>query len=308
MIVITTTSLSHHKTSIAYFLPADLFLMWNQQNDTGDDPIRFKSQTYKTENVTASKSETSFSSGSSVYYLLLMIMVPVLVICMQLLAASQGEIQGTPSTSSSLQFNRRIQHAITGLIFYGLSYVLPSSLAIALLCISTLAFYVLHIARSQSHVVQEYYLKHFGPLLRDHEKKLNVLSGAFWFLVGTTIVVCVFPINIARTSILCLAFGDPFAAIVGISVGGPKLCLASNNKIDGGGSKSVAGCLACFWSCYLVSFICMRELGPDAWFLTGFVATVMEGLNIFSSIPLDDNVLIPVGTGVALWFYTTVTS
>ena len=143
-------------------------------------------------------------------------------------------------------------------------------------------------------------MRHFGPLLRDHEKKLNALPGAFWFLLGTTIVVCAFPINIARTSILCLAFGDPIAAIVGINVGGPKLC-----RNGGGGSKSLAGCLACFWSCYLVSFVCMRELGPEAWFMTGVIATVMEGLNFFWSIPLDDNLLIPVGTSVSLWLYST---
>jgi dolichol kinase len=52
----------------------------------------------------------------------------------------------------------------------------------------------------------------------------------------------------------------------------------------------------------------MRELGPEAWFLTGFVATVMEGLNLFCSIPLDDNVLIPVGTGITLWLYTTAST
>ena len=276
--------------------------MWNQQNGTaGDDPTQAFA-----ENATVSKNETYFSSSSSVYYLLLIFMAPTLVIIIQLLAASQGETSGKSSTSSSLHYNRRIQHAFTGMMFYGLSYILPSSIAIALLCIATLAFYALLFARSRSHTVQEYYMRHFGPLLRDHEKKLNALPGAFWFLVGTTIVVCAFPIDIARTSILCLAFGDPIAAIVGINVGGPKLCLASNNNSNGGGgSKSLAGCLACFWSCYLVSFVCMRELGPEAWFMTGVVATVMEGLNFFCSIPLDDNVLIPVGTGISLWLYST---
>jgi len=285
--------------------------MWNQQQNgstPGDDPT-LNSQSFVTENATVSKKETYFSSSSSsVYYLLLIFMAPTLVIIIQLLAASQGETSGKSSTSSSLHYNRRIQHVFTGMIFYGLSYILPSSIAIALLCIATLAFYALLFVRSRSHTVQEYYMRHFGPLLRDHEKKLNALPGAFWFLVGTTIVVCAFPIDIARTSILCLAFGDPIAAIVGINVGGPKLCLASNSKINGnggGGSKSLAGCLACFWSCYLVSFVCMRELGPEAWFLTGVVATVMEGLNFFCSIPLDDNLLIPVGTGVSLWLYST---
>lgn len=289
---------------------ASLLLMETQQNDTGNDAISFKSLSYINEDATASKGEVSFFASSWYLHLFCVIVTPILVICMQLLAASQGERHDAPSVSSNLHLIRRIQHAVTGLVFYGLSYVLPSSLAIALLCISTLAFYLLHVARSQSHSVQEYYLRHFGPLLRDHEKRLNVLSGAFWFLVGTTIVVCVFPLNIARTSILCLAFGDPMAAIVGIKLGGPKLCLASNNNNGGGrgGSKSVAGCLACFWSCYLVSFVCMRELGPEAWFLTGFVATVMEGLNLFCSIPLDDNVLIPVGTGITLWLYTTAST
>ena len=228
------------------------------------------------------------------HYALLILIAPTLAILLQLLTASNSSTSSN-SNASSLHHRRRLQHALTGILFYVLSFILPHIVAIILLSLATIAFYALHSARSTSTSVQEYYMKHFGPLLRDHEKNIYTLPGAFWFLVGTTIVVSAFPIHIARTSLLCLSFGDPIAALVGIRIGGPKIVVST------GGSKSVSGCLACFWTCYLVAFFCMNEFGSEAWFLTGFVATFME---VFSSWIADDNVLIPVGTGTVLWLYT----
>lgn len=51
-------------------------------------------------------------------------------------------------------------------------------------------------------------MKHFGTLLREKEKNVDVLPGAFYFLLGTTIIVILFPMNIVRACLLCLSFGD----------------------------------------------------------------------------------------------------
>ena len=45
----------------------------------------------------------------------------------------------------------------------------------------------------------------------------------------------------------------------------------------------------------------MNDFGVEVWFLTGSVATIMEAF----SCAIDDNFLIPVGTGTALWLYTS---
>ncbi len=238
----------------------------------------------------------------AIYHLLLIVSAPLLAILLQFLASGRGNMTTSDEkkfsaarTSSSFHRRRRIQHLSTGLLFYCLSFFLSQALASIILALAIIIFYGLHIARNFVEPVQEYYMKHFGPLLREHEKDLHTLPGAFWFLVGTLIVVYSFDMNIARTSLLCLSFGDPIAAMVGIRFGGPKIFVRCNGK----GSKSVIGCTACFCTCFMVAYFGMYESGLEVWLLTGVVATTMEA----SSCALDDNVLIPVGTGTALWLY-----
>ena len=252
---------------------------------------------------TVSSSEYTMTDGSINY--LLVLAASFAAILLQFFTTSRNEARNEriPINASSLQYKRRLQHASTGLLFFAISFVLPRITCIILLSTATMIFFALHKARSKSIVVQDYYMKQFGPILRDHEKSLDTLPGAFWFLVGTTIVVSLFPINIARTSLLCLSFGDPLAAIVGILVGGPKMYVAGNRS---GSSKSVSGCFACFFTCYLVALLCMNNYGMKVWMLTGLVATLMETLGgRVSTFSVDDNISIPVGTGSALWLYTT---
>lgn len=197
-----------------------------------------------------------------------------------------------------LQYNhcrRRLQHALTGILFYFLSYMLPTSLACILLSSTTTLFYILHLLRSKSNIVQKYFIQQFGPLLRDHERNVNCLPGAFWFLLGTYIVVFLFRMNIARTSLLCLSLGDPIASTFGMYFNGPKFRLKY-------GTKSLCGCFACFVTCVIISMFCLGlEYGPGIWVIAGLMATLMEVSSGF--IAVDDNILIPLGTGCVLSFY-----
>ena len=222
-------------------------------------------------------------------------------------------------SNTSTHTRRRIQHAITGLLFYMLSFLLPQMTASLLLIVATVAFYTMHKLRSKSKAVQEWYMKHFGPLLREREKSTQVLPGAFYFVLGTAIIVVCLPINIVRTCLLCLSFGDrkyPFlpllyhlicrtdstfitaiAAVVGIHLGGPRI------ETSTGSYKSFGGCLACFTTCFVVTWFCMgvQEVGIGICFVAAFTATVME---IASGFGVDDNILIPVGTGLVLRLFT----
>ena len=149
-------------------------------------------------------------------YLSLIFMSLALVILLQFVSAST-RIDPTSSNNgtnderfynSSSHTRRRIQHALTGILFYLTSFTLPQSIASLLLVTTTIAFYKMHTLRSSSKTVQEWYMKHFGALLREKEKSVHVLPGAFYFLLGNAIIFVLFPLNIARTSLLCLSFGD----------------------------------------------------------------------------------------------------
>ncbi len=98
--------------------------------------------------------------------------------------------------------------------------------------------------------------------------------------------------DIVRTSLLCLSFGDPVASIAGMNFGGPKIHFRY-------GVKSFTGCCSCFVTCVIISMMCMGiQYGPGIWILTGLVATLMEVSSGFTGI--NDNILIPLGTGAAL--------
>merc|ERR1719491_712674 len=168
--------------------------------------------------------------------LALVVLVPLAIVFLQKLIASaqlDDTINPNPSSnatanmhgrSSANHHRRRIQHAITGLSFYFLSYIIPRSLCTTLLSASTLLLYILNLARSLSPTIQSHYLAQFGPLLRNHELIPGVLPGAFWFLAGIAVTSLLIPdLNVARVGVLCLAFGDPVAAGVGLYFPGSSL-------------------------------------------------------------------------------------
>jgi len=47
----------------------------------------------------------------------------------------------------------------------------------------------------------------------------------------------------------------------------------------------------------------MKGFGLDVWLFTGFIAAFMEGIS--AAVAIDDNVLIPIGTGLLLTLYTS---
>lgn len=209
------------------------------------------------------------------------------------------------SSHVMVHYSRRIQHALTGILFYLLSFLISTKLAISLLVIATFAFYfVLHLGRKKSKYIQDMYLNWFGVLLREHEKQIHHLPGAFWFLLGTTIVVLCFSIQIARISILCLSLGDPIAAVVGIKFGHYRrnTILPQN--------KSIHGCASCYIICFCIciahitidersneSFSFEKVVGKSM--LTAIVATIMECYGTYFT-SLDDNLLMPLGVATTL--------
>jgi len=277
----------------------------------------------------------------------LIFLVPTAIILLQkVLASAQVDNTITPNSNATVNTNerssahhhrRRIQHALTGLSFYLLSYALPRSLSTTLLSLSTILLYILNLTRSLSPPLQSHYLTHFGPLLRTHELSPGVLPGAFWYLAGITVTSLLIPdLDVARVGVLCLALADPTAAGVGLYF--PRSALAfevsrfgrirlaavghdDGGKKDGtagvgnggGGScgrtidrKSLAGCGACF----LVSFLVAQASGGeerggwgwDASLVAAFATMVLEGV-VSSFIGVDDNFLIPIGTSLALLLY-----
>ena len=251
------------------------------------------------------------------YPVLTIALAPILVILLQKLLStrsSKNKIKTFFVTKNDNHMRRRIQHVLTGLLFYVLSFIIPPKLSLILLIISTIIFYIILKIRIKYKRVNEWYMNNFGPLLRSHECKPDTLPGAFWFMLGTTISFGCFEQEIARISLLCLSLGDPLAAIIGIRFSTSNIS-SDDTKILG--SKSVSGCCACFIVSFFIGLLCSFSRNDESrpntdgddrlWHkckfavISGITATFME---TFSSVlGLDDNLGIPLGTGCMLTFF-----
>lgn len=132
----------------------------------------------------------------------------------------------------------------------------------------------------------------FKMVIRIEEVK--TISGFSFLIVGTFLVVILFPKQIGILAMLLLAFGDPASSIFGVLFGKDKLW----------GRKSLQGALACFTVCTIVCAIyffyndLMTERIVLVSILGGFIGALSELAQIKK---LDDNLTFPVVSGFGLW-------
>jgi dolichol kinase len=176
---------------------------------------------------------------------------------------------------------RRWQHALTGQALVGCSYLFD-----VWLCVAGLLFGLFGIA-CMKYMYPTEYQKLFGPLLRPHER--DQLPGAFYFLLGTLLVLFLVPLETARYAVLCLSYADPAAAWIGRTI--------PLRKIHD--SASVGGCLACFVTACVVGSAVLssdQDENPVARILIGaLVCTIAEALPVG-----NDNLMIPLLTALSV--------
>lgn len=210
----------------------------------------------------------------------------VLVVCFQIAVAR---------LSLETEAKRRWQHAITGQALVLVSFVLPVGYCIAALLAGSAGMYYLRTRQ------REEFLRLFGPLLRSTEKEDNNLPGAFYFLLGTTVVVILFPMQLARYAVECLSLADPVAAWVGKSVRSLKI-----NE-----SSSLAGSIACFVIAWSVGWMLLppddygetnSDDNPHSLLLVPITVGALACC-ITEACPYgNDNLLIPIITATAVHF------
>lgn len=173
---------------------------------------------------------------------------------------------------------RRWQHALTGQALVGCSHVMDEWMCLAGLLVGMVGLLLIKFMYPST------YIQLFGPLLRPRERENHVLPGAFYFLLGTFLVLCLVPLPMARYAVLCLSYADPVAAWIGRAV--PLY------KIHDG--ASLGGCVACFVTACLVGVLTL-SLSVGSIFIGATACTVAEAL------PLgNDNLLIPLMTAMAV--------
>jgi len=141
---------------------------------------------------------------------------------------------------------------------------------------------VVEIIRLEHRTFKRIFYNMFGIMLRKHE--IHDFTGATYLMISTILCIAIFPKDIAFLSLCFLAIGDTLAAIIGISFGKRKLF---------GTSKSLEGSLACFISTFIFALF---FIDPTIAFFGAMAATLSE----FSRLPIDDNIKIPIASGLIM--------
>ena len=143
---------------------------------------------------------------------------------------------------------------------------------------------IIDVVRLEHRTSKRIFLNLVGILLRKHE--FDNFTGATYMMISALMCIGFFPAEIAVASLAFLAIGDTLAALVGIPYGKRKLFNTA---------KSLEGSLACFIGCFVFGLL---FLGPVVALAGAVTATIAE----FSRIPIDDNIKIPIASGLVMSF------
>lgn len=193
---------------------------------------------------------------------------------------------------SDLHLLRKIWH-VTGVIAIVIIYNnVTRTSALQMISLALLTWIMVDVTRLLFPRMNKLMLPIFGPIMRDYE--FNSFSGVSYLLLGTSIIIFLFPQTIVSLALLFLAFADPMASYVGIRYGKDKLI----------GNKSLQGTLAAFLTCTIISALyffklnIMTERLLIVSLLSGLVGAVSELIPLGK---LDDNLSFPLVSSLLLW-------
>jgi dolichol kinase len=138
----------------------------------------------------------------------------------------------------------------------------------------------------------------FDRIIRPHERRAGLLSGASYVVISALVCVAVFPKTITVTAFAILIVSDSSSAIFGRAFGKHKFL-----------DKSLEGTLAFIASAWAVVLISPKVGGQfghsplAAEYLIGAFAAVVGGIAEAWSVTLhlDDNFSVPVSIGLTMW-------
>lgn len=154
--------------------------------------------------------------------------------------------------------------------------------AFALLLPALLIALAVEWARFRVRRVRYLFLRYTRVLLRTHERRRP--AGATYMVIGYTLVLLLFPRPIAVLAMLYNGLGDAAAALVGRRFGRHRT--AWGKSWEGFGAGLVTNLAVGF---------AIPGVPVGAAILGGIAAAVLE----FAPLPLDDNLKVTVGGGLA---------
>ena len=199
-----------------------------------------------------------------------------------------------PTTKKDIQWMRKFWHIgmiVVVCYLYAKVWTTKQSALLAWLAIGG-PFLLLDILRTKIRPLNVFIISFFSPLMRKRE--LCSPSSTTPFLLSSFIVIALFPKPIAIVSMLCLAFGDVAACMIGLRFGKDKIFQ----------KKSLQGSIACFVVCFLImlAFLIAHQVSSNTLVVIALVGALAATLGELIAVkPLDDNFTIPVITASLLY-------
>ncbi|MGZ4916683.1 MAG: hypothetical protein ACXV45_08530 [Halobacteriota archaeon] len=178
-----------------------------------------------------------------------------------------------------LELRRKLAHLILGTCFAYAVVSLPHTLVVAVNLLLIAGLLV------SAYLYQAHKVRFFVWLFERFDRPGKFTArGAVTFFVGTLATVLLFPPFVAAVSILVLAVGDAAAAIAGYYAGTHKIFR----------SKTLEGTLAFFVSTGIVLALL---IAPSTAIVIALVTAFLE---LITPPYIDDNLVLPIATGILL--------
>lgn len=170
---------------------------------------------------------------------------------------------------------------------------IPRATALGILLPLTLLFAATDFWRFRHPALGNFYHRHLGWLLRNHERDngRRRLNGATYVLLSACICIVIFPKVVVLTAFPILILSDTAAALVGRRFGRHAFL-----------NKSLEGAAAFLASALLVVAFAPKIAFHPAEYLIGAAAAITGAVVESLSVTVDDNLSIPLAVGGAMWF------
>lgn len=194
-------------------------------------------------------------------------------------ASSPPEAPATPQ-SLTAELQRKSFH-LAMIVVPVWVYLMPPAPALLGLILATFATVAVDLLRLSDHRLRRFFLQLFRSLIRPHEEEH--LLGSTHYMIAALLSVIVFDHEVAIAALAFLVLGDAAAAIVGKRFGTPRYW-----------GKSPQGSIACFVTCLAMGLLLLDS--PPVALVGAVAATLAEAL----PSPLDDNMRVPIFSGIAM--------
>lgn len=185
------------------------------------------------------------------------------------------------------EFYRKTIHFLNIVIPLFHIYVIKDKIDMIIFLSASLIFcFFIELIRIKNLSSYMMFKKYLFFMMRESERK-GEITGATWVFVGALFTIIFVPKPYCLLALSFLAFGDSFAALVGINY--PFISI---------GQKTLSGSFACFIACCIIGFCFYSEVDAFLILVGALIATFAE----LTSGKVNDNVSIPISSGLSMYF------